>query len=221
MARFRTFIARTGYRTDAEEIGWSLVFHDPGTVPPEAAAVPGAPWWIAAAGASWERPRGRAQPPAQEEHPVVQVSWNDAAAFCAASGGRLPTSEEWEHAARGGRGTVPFPWGNRGPHLGEPPANLWDGLFPHRSGPGDGFPGLAPSGSFPANGYGLFDMAGNVWEWVGGGSAADRPLRGGSFLCAPNSCQGYRISWENRASADSAWDHTGFRCAWDDRFRSS
>lgn len=141
------------------------------------------------------------------------MSWNDAAAFCAAAGGRLPDGPEWAHAARGGREESPFPWGGRSPFAGEPVANLFDGLFPNHPGPGDRFAGLAPVGTFPPNPYGLFDMAGNVWEWVDGGGPEDRRLRGGSFLCAENSCQGYRIAWENRATADSAWDHTGFRCA--------
>ena len=172
-----------------------------------------APWFVVIEEADWRRPRGPDHPPAEDDHPAVQVSWNDAAAFCAAAGGRLPSGAEWAHAARGGRAGSPFPWGDRSPFAGDPPANLWDGLFPIHPGPGDRFSGVAPVGMFPPNPYGLSDMAGNVWEWVDGGGPEDRRLRGGSFLCAENSCQGYRISWENRASADSAWNHTGFRCA--------
>ena len=213
VARFREFVTASGHRTDAEAHGWSLVFRPPGAAPDDRPAVPGASWWTATTDATWRRPTGPAGLPAPADHPVVQVSWNDAAAFCAAVGGRLPTSREWERAARGGVPDAPFPWGRRPPFVGEPQANLWDGLFPHHPGPGDGFPGLAPGAVFPSNGYGLFDMAGNVWEWIAGGTPASRPLRGGSFLCAENSCQGYRIAWENRAPADSAWNHTGFRCA--------
>lgn len=211
--RFAGFVARSGYVTDAERIGWSLVFHAPGTAPEEAATAPGMPWWVGRDGADWRTPRGPDQAEAAAETPVVQVSWNDAAAFCADAGGRLPTAAEWEHAARGGIPAAPFPWGERSPYTGSPPANLFDGRFPIPSAARDGFPRLAPVGSFPPNGYGLFDMAGNVWEWVDGGAPESRPLRGGSFLCAENSCQGYRIRWENRATADSAWDHTGFRCS--------
>ena len=212
-ARFAAFVAETGHETDAERYGWSLVFHAPGTEPPDAQVVAGTPWWVRVDGADWRRPRGPEAPPAADEHPATQVSWNDAAAFCAAGGGRLPTGAEWAHAARGGRPESPFPWGDRSPFAGEPVANLFDGLFPTHPGPGDSFAGLAPVGLFPPNPYGLSDMAGNVWEWVDGGGPGDRRLKGGSFLCAENSCQGYRIAWENRATADSAWDHTGFRCA--------
>ena len=216
MAReFAGFVERTGRVTDAERIGWSLVFHAPGTAPAGAAVVAGAPWWVRQDRADWRTPRGPDRPEAEPAKPVVQVSWDDAAAFCAESGGRLPTSAEWEHAARGGFPAATHPWGERSPFAGSPPANLFDGRFPIPAGARDGFAGLAPVGSFAPNGYGLFDMAGNVWEWVDGGSPESRPLRGGSFLCAENSCQGYRLSWENRATADSAWDHTGFRCARD------
>lgn len=212
-ARFAAFAAESGHRTDAERYGWSLVFHEPGTEPEGAEVVAATPWWVRVDGADWRFPRGPDQPAAGDDHPVTQVSWNDAAAYCAAAGGRLPTGAEWAHAARGGREASPFPWGNRSPFTGDPPANLFDGLFPMHPGPGDRFPGIAPAGMFPPNPYGLLDMAGNVWEWVDGGGPDDRHLRGGSFLCAENSCQGYRIAWENRATADSAWDHTGFRCA--------
>ncbi len=211
---FAAFSAGAGHATDAERLGWSLVFHAPGTAPPEAPVVPGAPWWVMVPGADWRRPRGPDRPLPADDHPVVQVSWNDAAAFCRDAGGRLPTGAEWERAARGGRAGNPFPWGEQAPFAGPPRANLWDGLFPLHPALGDRFPGLAPVGSFAPNRYGLFDMAGNVWEWVDGGGPDDRRLRGGSFLCAENSCRGYLIGWENRAAADSAWDHTGFRCAY-------
>ena len=213
-ARFAAFVAQSGYETDAERYGWSLVFHPPGTESADAEVVPGTPWWVRLDGADWRRPRGPEQPAAADDHPVTQVSWNDAAAFCAAAGGRLPTGAEWVHAARGGREDARFPWGDRSPFAGEPPANLFHGFFPIHPGPGDAFAGVAPVGAFPPNPYGLFDIAGNVWEWMDGGEAGARPLRGGSFLCAENSCQGYRLDWENRAAADSAWDHTGFRCAY-------
>lgn len=219
-ADFASFVERTGHRTDAEEFGWSLVFHPPGAEPEGAERVPGAPWWVRVEGADWRTPRGPSGDPPSPAHPVTQVSWNDAAAYCEAAGGRLPTGEEWERAARGGRdGAARFVWGDRDPFSGGPaPANLWDGRFPHPppggagARPRDGYAGIAPVGEFPANAYGLHDLAGNVWEWIAGGSPGDRRLRGGSFLCAENSCRGYRLDWTNRASADSAWDHAGFRC---------
>ena len=92
--------------------------------------VAGTPWWVRVDGADWRRPRGPEAPPAEDDHPVTQVSWHDAAAFCAAAGGRLPTGAEWAHAARGGREDSPFPWGDRSPFAGEPVANLFDGFFP-------------------------------------------------------------------------------------------
>lgn len=214
-AGFARFAARSGWVTDAERIGWSLVFHPQGSAADDARVVPGAPWWVQRDGADWRRPQGADGPPAAGGLPVVQVSWNDAAAFCADAGGRLPTSAEWEHAARGGLEGAVHPWGDGSPFLRPAPANLFDGRFPFAGTARDGYAGPAPPGRFPPNGYGLFDMGGNVWEWVDGGRPGSRPLRGGSFLCAENSCQGYRISWENRAPEDSAWDHTGFRCAWD------
>lgn len=215
-AAFAAFAEAADHRTDAERIGWSLVFHPPGEAPEGAARVPGASWWVRVEGADWRTPRGPAAPPAAPDHPVTQVSWNDAAAFCAAAGGRLPSGAEWERAARGGLEGARFAWGDEPPFAGPPRANLWDGLFPHppppNRPPADGFPGLAPVGKFPPNGYGLHDLTGNAWEWTAGGDRDTRPLRGGSFLCAENSCRGYRLDWTNRAPADSAWDHTGFRC---------
>ena len=114
-ADFADFVARTGHETEAERFGWSLVFHPPGAAPPEARVVPSLPWWVAVEGADWRHPRGPDHAPAEPDHPAVQVSWNDARAFCVERGGRLPTGAEWERAARGGASGSPFPWGDAPP----------------------------------------------------------------------------------------------------------
>ncbi len=237
-ADFAAFVRATSYETDAERWGWSLVFapSEPG---PHDERVVAAPWWLKAEGANWRTPRGATGSEAPSNHPVVQVSWNDARAFCEHRGGRLPSEAEWEWAALGGEVDVRFPWGDDPPtehdatHV---PANLWQGDFPAEDKGFDGFQSsLAPVASFAPNGYGLYDMAGNAWEWtedvydprgvsqqpraprVGSPDAAEAPrvMRGGSFLCSASFCEGYRIDKRNQATPDSGLDHTGFRCARD------
>jgi formylglycine-generating enzyme required for sulfatase activity len=143
---------------------------------------------------------------------VVQVSHADAEAYCRWAGKRLPTESEWEHAARGGLEGKRFTWGDAPitPAL----ANSWQGTFPVRDLAGDGHAGTAPVGSYPANGYGLADMAGNVWEWTASTAAPDqRVIRGGSFLCHESYCEGYRVAARMSATPSTALQNTGFRCA--------
>ena len=167
-ARFAEFAEATGHVTDAERYGWSFVFA--GLLPddfPETRAVVHAPWWRQVFGADWRHPEGpQSDVAGRPDHPVVHVSWNDAVAYCAWAGGRLPTEAEWEHAARGGLVGQPFPWGAELEPGGEHRMNVFQGTFPVENTLADGHAGTAPVGAFPPNGFGLHEMTGNVWEWV-------------------------------------------------------
>ena len=162
-----------------------------------------------------------------------QVSWNDAAAFAYWAGKRLPSEAEWEYAARGGLAGKKYAWGDELTPGGKYMANYWQGSFPERDEGKDGFAGIAPVGQFPANGYGLFDMTGNVWEWCADFYSADyyaksvkenprgpsfsgeQVMRGGSWMCAGNFCTNYRVSGRSHATADSGLNNLGFRCVRD------
>lgn len=234
-ARFAAFVAATGHRTDAERFGWSFVFRD-FLAPGQMAESPDAtPWWCKVDGACWHAPEGPGSSVADRpDHPVIHVSWTDAVAFAAWAGGRLPSEAEWEHAAQGGDCGARFPWGAEEPtdatgHL----CNIWQGDFPRRNTVTDGYAGPAPVGRFAANPYGLFDMAGNVWEWTADpfrirslGSAAkartraaaaakERVMKGGSYLCHRSYCYRYRIAARVGHSPDTSAGHTGFRLAYD------
>lgn len=226
---FRHFVETTGFVTEAERWGWSLVFRPEATAQPELEQrVPGTPWWLRVDGATWRNPHadGRVAP---DDHPVVHVSWNDAVAFCSWRGARLPTEAEWEYASLGGESSQLYPWGDQLKPGDTWRGNVWQGEFPHAEH-GDGHAGLAPVGSYEANGYDLVDLGGNVWEWAndwfspgyydvappqdpkGPASGQDRVLRGGSWLCSESYCQGYRRDNRNSAAPDSGLDNTGFRC---------
>ncbi len=229
--QFARFAAATGHRTEAETFGWSFVFGGllPADFPPTR-AVASAPWWRQVEGADWAHPEGpqsdwRERP----EHPVVHVSWNDAAAFCAWTGARLPTEAEWEYAARGGLEGARFPWGEELEPGGEHRMNVFQGEFPARNTCADGHAGTAAVGSYPANGYGLFEMTGNVWEWTadwfdpgyyaaspredprGPERGALRVQRGGSYLCHASYCNRYRVDARSSNSPDSSTGNLGFR----------
>lgn len=233
-AEFAEFVATTGYRTVAEREGWSFVFHllleDPAAWPLSPA---GLPWWRRVDGACWSAPEGpgsdwRARP----DHPVVLVCWHDARAYCHWAGLRLPRDAEWERAARGGHARRRFPWGNalapRGRHM----MNVWQGDFPHRNSAEDGHVGTAPARSFPPNEYGLYNMTGNVWEWVadrfgprpapgrlpeqdpvGPAEGGQVVQRGGSFLCHASHCDRYHVHSRTATTPDSATSNAGFRVA--------
>ena len=234
-AEFAAFVADTGYITEAEHLGWSFVFWS--QVPEcvgQTQAVPGSPWWRRVDGASWKSIAGPQCSVVNElpDHPVIHVSWQDAQAYCSWVGGRLPTELEWEHAARGGLGDVRFPWGDVEPDDEKTTlCNIWQGQFPHTNTRTDGYKTTTPSLSFEPNGYGLFNMVGNVWDWLADpfrvpaqGRARSRPseqtqfvklAKGGSFLCHKSYCYRYRIAARIGNSMDSATTHMSFRVVWD------
>ena len=219
--RFAAFAEATGHVTESERLGASFVFAGllPDDAPPTR-AVAAAPWWREVPGATWRHPLGPWS--AWEDvpdHPVVHVSWHDARAFCAWAGARLPTEAEWELAARGGLEQQRFPWGTGLRPGGEHRMNVWQGRFPHENTVADGYSGTAPVDAFPPNGYGLYNMTGNVWEWtadpfggVGDPGGDLRALRGGSYLCHSSYCRRYRVSARMGNTPDSASGNTGFRC---------
>lgn len=233
-ARFAAFVAATGYQTEAERLGDSFVFK--GFLPADTAeqnAVVAAPWWRMVRGANWQCLTGPDhQSLLQPDDPVVHISWNDANAFASWAGGRLPSEAEWEHAARGGRGDVMFPWGDEAPdESGFFPCNIWQGVFPDQNTEKDGYFGVAPAHSFTPNGYGLYNMAGNVWEWTSQafkvkslkrevrnahqGKTGYKVVKGGSFLCHISYCFRYRIAARTANSPDSSTSHQGFRLVYD------
>src|SRR3954451_11292329 len=161
-AWFADFVAVTGHVTEAERFGWSLVFA--GFAPERA---PRQVWWPRVEGATWRQPEGPASDiAARPAHPVVHVSWNDASAFATWAGGRLPSEAEWEYAAAAGRHGARYPWGEDDPDdTGFLPCNIWQGRFPGHNTQADGFAGTAPVDAFAPNGFGLFNMVGNCWEW--------------------------------------------------------
>ena len=233
-AAFDSFVRATGYVTQAEKFGWSFVLFSSVTdAVEETQAVARAEWWRRVDGADWRHINGPgSRPDWCPEHPVVHVSWHDAREFADWIGGRLPREWEWEHAARGGLGDVPFPWGEREPDdAGFQPCNIWQGRFPVENTCLDGYAATAPARSFQPNGYGLYNMTGNVWEWtadpmklrsIARAARAQAKMtrgfkivKGGSFLCHKSYCHRYRIAARSGNSPESAAAHQGFRLVFD------
>ncbi len=233
---FAAFVAATGYATEAEQFNSSFVFYQfvPATLGPTR-AVAAAPWWRSIEGADWAHPEGPGSSiEGRLEHPVVHISFRDAQCFAAWAGGRLPTEAEWEHAARGGLADARFPWGATEPNdTTTLPCNIWQGDFPRQNTEADGYRGAAPVYAFAPNGYGLFNMAGNVWEWCAdpfkirsmtkrarsrnerATQSNDRVAKGGSYMCHRSYCYRYRIAARNGLSATSSAGHTGLRIVFD------
>lgn len=234
-AAFAEFIAATGYKTEAERFGWSFVFwsHIPKdryeTLVEDTVAA--APWWCKVNGARWNAPEGPGSDVAsRQDHPVVHVSWNDASAFAQWSGQRLPTEAEWEYAARGGLEQKLYPWGDKLRPDGQHRCNIWQGEFPSIDTADDGYAGTCPVRAFPPNGFGLYSVTGNAWEWcadwfdtehhdadrknpAGPPTGQTRVMKGGSFLCHRSYCNRYRVAARTSNSPDSSTSNMGFRCA--------
>ncbi|MDH3648444.1 MAG: formylglycine-generating enzyme family protein [Saprospiraceae bacterium] len=259
--QFKAFVDATAYETVAEQVididelmkqlppgtprpdpsvlePFSLVFSSP---PEGQEAYHPGDWWTMVKEANWQQPEGPGSSiVGKEDHPVVHIAWYDALAYCRWAGKRLPTEAEWEYAARGNQSGQVYPWGNAA--VDPLKANYWQGEFPTRLEDADGYMRTAPVGQFDPNGYGLHDMAGNVWEWVadwyhfhyylqgeqsqtmfnpvGPESSYDpmeptvpkKVIRGGSFLCNDSYCSGYRVAARMKSSPDTGMEHTGFRC---------
>ena len=217
VGEFREFIQATGYVTQAESFGDAAIFNVRTRQ------------WELRSGAYWEWPLGPDGLLAPEDHPVTQVSWNDAVAYAAWANKRLPTEVEWEHAARQGSDGQ-YAWGDSLVKDGQYKANVWNGRFPGFNTNADGYATTSPVGAFGATSTGLVDMGGNVWEWTADwyrsyadrniefqpNSGSEKAQRGGSFLCEPGWCHGYRVSGRSHSTPETALYHVGFRLVKDE-----
>lgn len=220
---FAAFVNTTGYVTEAERIGWSFVFmaqaHPEAVIAAHADA--SAPdWWLPVVGACWHAPDGAGSSlRGRHDHPVVHVSWNDAIAFANFAGKRLPTEADWEAAARGGLQRAIYSWGDDFRPGGRHMCNIWQGRFPLSNTAEDGYLATAPARSFPPNGFGLYNMLGNVWEWtISPWTSRETGLmamRGGSYLCHASYCNRYRVAARTCNHPAATSSHLGFRCAGD------
>ncbi len=217
VAEFRQFVKETGYVTQAKKFGNSAVYNFETSQ------------WELIDSATWQYPLGPTGPPAQDDHPVTHVSWNDANAYAEWAGKRLPSEVEWEFAARKG---IPedwrYTWGTELLDDQGYRANVWQGTFPGKNLELDGFLLTSPVGYFGENSHGMTDVGGNVWEWC---MDTYRPyenspakikvdeevkvMRGGSFMCDSTFCHGYRVTHRNSTTSESSFFHTGFRCVKD------
>ena len=229
-AQFSEFVRDTGYQTDAERVGSSFVFHlfcnnRVRKRRNKSMQVDAVPWWNTVERACWRRPFGPSSNiQSLQKHPVVHITWNDAKAFCSWAGCRLPTEAEWEFAARGGLVQNRFPWGNDLTPNGIHRCNIWQGKFPNSNTVADGYAGTAPVDAYQPNGYGLFNTAGNVWEWCEDwfGTNHQSPqfrtgkvLKGGSYLCHESYCNRYRVAARYANAPNASTGNCGFRVVFD------
>lgn len=230
-AQFAQFVDATGYTTDAERYGNSAVFHLAVAALRQSivGASPGAPWWLLVEGADWRHPFGELSDLADlANHPVVHVSWADAAAYADWAGRALPSEAQWEAAARGGLVGARYAWGDELQPDGQWMCNIWQGTFPTVNTRGDGWLATSPVRTYPANGLGLYDVAGNVWEWCADAFIPTPPeapgtrqlpivheerrvTRGGSYLCHDSYCNRYRVAARTGNTPDSTMGNCGFR----------
>jgi formylglycine-generating enzyme required for sulfatase activity len=232
--RFAAFAEATGYETEAERIGWSYVFKGLADDPEKIDIIGQADrttWWFGVNGASWRNPIGDGKS-ADPDHPVTHISWHDATAFAEWANGRLPSELEWEHAARGGTADIRYPWGDEEPDDETVFCNIWQGRFPEVNTCRDGYLGTAPIDAFEPNTAGLYNMAGNVWEWTAdrfrvrslkseakkrnaeAQKHGERIVKGGSFLCHASYCWRYRIAARSGRPPDSSSSNSGLRLAY-------
>lgn len=218
VGEFRKFVVATNFKTEAEKFGDAGVFDEDTKA------------WRLVKGANWEHPLGKDTPLAPDNHPVTQVSWNDATAYAKWAGKRLAHEIEWEHAARNAiNDRNIYSFGNEVFEKGEYKANVWQGIFPEKNKVLDGFQFTSPVGYFGKTPLGLTDMAGNVWEWCDNWKMSyeemstgqfpvdpkEKAQRGGSFLCEPTWCHGYRVSGRSFSTPETSLMHLGFRCVKD------
>jgi len=233
-SEFEKFITETKYITEAEQYGWSFVFYkllSKVTLAKIEYKVTSTPWWCVVKNAYWRRPEGpRSNIKNRGDHPVVHISWNDAVNYCTWANKRLPTEAEWEYAAQGGVENSIYPWGNELIPNNEHQCNIWQGEFPKENSLEDGYLSTAPVNSYKSNGYGLYNIVGNVWEWtqdwfstsypkirdtnnpLGPGTGESKVIKGGSFLCHKSYCNRYRIAARSSNTTNSSTSNLGFRC---------
>ena len=235
---FGEFVDDTGYVSEAEQFGWSYVFHillqNSVLKRLKPQNVQGLEWWYGVEGAYWRKPEGPGSNiKKRTDYPAVHISWSDAVAYCQWKGHRLPTEAEWEKAARGGLEQKIYPWGDELHPEGKHRCNIWQGNFPLANTAEDGHVGSAPAKSFRANGFGMYNLVGNVWEWCsdwfspnwrlihkepnpqGPDTGGSKVMKGGSYLCHDSYCNRYRVAARTSNTPDSSTGNLGFRTAMD------